>query len=48
MSVICTHTDSIEVTELPEVVAGCADCVTIGGRWGAPAHVRVALVVTGS
>jgi hypothetical protein len=33
MSVICTHTDSIEVTELPEVIAGCADCLMIGGRW---------------
>jgi hypothetical protein len=49
MSVICTHTDSIEATELvPEVIAGCADRVTIGGRWAAPARVRVAFVVTGS
>jgi hypothetical protein len=38
MSLICTHTDSIEVTELPEVIAGCADCLTIGGRW---VHLRM-------
>jgi len=25
MSTICTHTDSIKLTELPEVIAGCAD-----------------------
>ncbi len=30
MSAICSHTDSIELTELPEVIAGCEDCLTIG------------------
>ena len=39
MSAICSHTDSITVTELPDEIAGCADCLAIGGTLGAPAHV---------
>jgi hypothetical protein len=33
MSAICSHTDSITVTELPDEIAGCADCLAIGGTW---------------
>jgi len=33
MNAICSHTDSIGLTELPEVIAGCEDCLTIGGKW---------------
>jgi hypothetical protein len=38
MSVNCSHTDSIEVVELPEQIAGCEDCLAIGGRW---VHLRM-------
>ena len=36
---ICTHLDEIAV-ERPESVAGCEDCLAIGGRW---MHLRVCL-----
>lgn len=32
MSTTCTHLDTVEVTQLPAAVAGCADCLEIGGR----------------
>lgn len=38
MSAICSHTDSIELTELPEEIDGCAECLTIGGSW---VHLRM-------
>jgi hypothetical protein len=37
MTQTCTHLDQIEV-ERPETVAGCEDCLAIGGRW---VHLRV-------
>jgi hypothetical protein len=37
MTVNCTHVDQIRV-ERPEEVAGCEDCLKIGGRW---LHLRV-------
>jgi uncharacterized UBP type Zn finger protein len=36
----CTHLDSIEITELPEEVAGCEDCLATGGVW---LHLRICL-----
>jgi uncharacterized UBP type Zn finger protein len=33
----CTHLDQI-IVALPEQVAGCEDCLAIGGRW---VHLRV-------
>ena len=36
----CSHTDQIEITELPEEVAGCEDCLRIGGKW---VHLRICL-----
>ena len=36
----CTHLDTIEVTELPESVDGCADCLAAGTRW---LHLRICL-----
>ena len=36
----CSHLDTIEVTELPETIAGCEDCLRIGGRW---LHLRMCL-----
>ena len=38
MSSPCTHLDSVVVTELPEPIAGCEDCLAIGGRW---VHLRM-------
>jgi uncharacterized UBP type Zn finger protein len=36
----CTHLDTITVTELPEAVAGCEDCLREGGKW---LHLRICL-----
>jgi uncharacterized UBP type Zn finger protein len=36
----CTHLDHIHVTELPEAVDGCEDCLATGGRW---LHLRICL-----
>jgi hypothetical protein len=38
MSTTCSHTDSIAVTELPDVVEGCQDCLQTGGQW---VHLRM-------
>jgi uncharacterized UBP type Zn finger protein len=38
MSTTCTHLDSIQVTELPDTIAGCEDCLATGGRW---VHLRM-------
>jgi len=34
----CTHLDTIKVTDLPAHIAGCEDCLKIGGRW---VHLRM-------
>jgi uncharacterized UBP type Zn finger protein len=36
----CTHLDHVLVTELPESVAGCQDCLASGGQW---LHLRICL-----
>jgi hypothetical protein len=36
----CTHLDTIEVTELPEAVDGCEDCLREGTKW---VHLRICL-----
>lgn len=36
----CTHLDTIEITELPEEVLGCEDCLASGGVW---LHLRICL-----
>jgi uncharacterized UBP type Zn finger protein len=38
--VSCTHLDTITVTELPDTVAGCEDCLRAGGVW---LHLRICL-----
>ena len=38
MSVTCSHTGSIKLTELPGEIAGCQDCLAIGGTW---VHLRM-------
>jgi uncharacterized UBP type Zn finger protein len=34
----CAHLDTIEVTELPEPVRGCEECLKTGDRW---VHLRM-------
>ena len=36
----CTHLDQIEVTQLPESVDGCEDCLATHGEW---MHLRICL-----
>jgi uncharacterized UBP type Zn finger protein len=36
----CTHLDQIELTELPESVEGCAECLAVGDPW---LHLRICL-----
>jgi hypothetical protein len=31
MSVVCPHIDSVKLRELPHAIAGCEDCLAIGG-----------------
>jgi uncharacterized UBP type Zn finger protein len=40
MSAICTHTDSIQVSELPHEIAGCEDCLAMGSAW---VHLRMCM-----
>lgn len=36
----CTHLDHVKITELPDEVAGCEDCLPVGGVW---LHLRICL-----
>jgi uncharacterized UBP type Zn finger protein len=36
----CSHLDQIRVFELPEPIAGCAECLKTGDRW---VHLRMCL-----
>ena len=36
----CTHLDQVEITELPESVPGCEDCLRTGDGW---VHLRICL-----
>jgi uncharacterized UBP type Zn finger protein len=36
----CTHLDHVKVTELPEAVDGCEECLASGGKW---LHLRICL-----
>lgn len=36
----CTHLDHVVVTELPESVEGCPDCIAEGAPW---CHLRICL-----
>ena len=40
MSAVCTHLDRIEVTSLPDEIAGCEDCLAIGDSW---VHLRMCM-----
>jgi uncharacterized UBP type Zn finger protein len=36
----CSHLDQIQVTSLPETIAGCEDCLKIGSTW---VHLRMCM-----
>ncbi|MBM2823565.1 MAG: hypothetical protein HW413_2311 [Thermoleophilia bacterium] len=36
----CSHLDSIQVTDLPEPLLGCEECLKLDGRW---MHLRMCL-----
>jgi uncharacterized UBP type Zn finger protein len=36
----CTHLDRVRITQLPESVEGCEDCLATGDRW---LHLRICL-----
>jgi hypothetical protein len=36
----CTHLDHVLITELPDTVEGCEDCLASGERW---LHLRICL-----
>jgi hypothetical protein len=36
----CTHLDQVKITELPESVDGCKECLETGGKW---LHLRICL-----
>jgi uncharacterized UBP type Zn finger protein len=36
----CTHLDHVKITELPEAVDGCEDCLATGDKW---LHLRICL-----
>ena len=36
----CTHLDHVKITELPEAVDGCEDCLATGDAW---LHLRICL-----
>jgi Zn-finger in ubiquitin-hydrolases and other protein len=40
MSAGCTHIDTIEVTQVPDPIAGCEDCLATGGTW---VHLRMCM-----
>jgi Zn-finger in ubiquitin-hydrolases and other protein len=37
---VCSHLDHVQVTELPESVDGCVDCLAAGTKW---MHLRICL-----
>jgi uncharacterized UBP type Zn finger protein len=38
MSAICSHTDAIQILDLPEDIEGCEECLRTGMRW---VHLRM-------
>jgi hypothetical protein len=36
----CTHLEDVHVTELPDAIAGCEECLKIGSPW---VHLRMCL-----
>ncbi len=40
MAATCSHRDQIRITELPEAVDGCVECLATGDPW---LHLRICL-----
>ena len=40
MTIACTHLDQIRLTELPDPILGCEECLKIGSPW---VHLRMCL-----
>jgi uncharacterized UBP type Zn finger protein len=40
MNAVCTHLVTIKERELPDEIAGCADCLAIGASW---VHLRMCM-----
>ena len=40
MTAACTHTGSIQLTQLPPDIPGCEDCLRTGDRW---LHLRMCM-----
>ena len=40
MAAVCTHLDTVRVTELPDAVDGCVECLAAGTPW---LHLRICL-----
>lgn len=38
MATVCTHLDQVLVTDVPEAIEGCVECLQTGGRW---VHLRM-------
>ena len=36
----CAHLEAVTITELPDTIAGCEDCLAAGGVW---CHLRICL-----
>lgn len=34
----CSHADHLTITRAPDVIAGCEDCLAVGGTW---VHLRM-------
>jgi hypothetical protein len=41
MSDSCSHLDQIAITELPDPIAGCEECLKIGSSW---VHLRMCMI----
>ena len=41
---VCSHLDTIQVTELPEPIVGCEDCLRMGSSW---VHLRMCMTCGG-
>ena len=38
---VCSHLDQIQITDLPDAIDGCEECLKIGGEW---VHLRECMV----
>jgi Zn-finger in ubiquitin-hydrolases and other protein len=41
MAEACTHLDQIQITDVPDEIDGCEECLKIGGTW---VHLRECMI----